>query len=389
MRIALYEPPGPKRDPYPFGDSRVTELLALALDRSGYQVDRVAVGTEAPPAQPGDGVTAAREIEQMVASFASSARPRPDVWISSRIDHRSGDRAGRSVCAALGIPHILMQPKVDWSDDSGRAGEPTIPLQAIAAANATFVLSITDASAITERLSSHADRVVVLPPFVDFDAALPAVNNRQAHRALLAVKLQLPTDVPWLVAAGPMATDRDLDSYRFLAQAMMPMGTLNWRLIVAGAGPRHTEVLGLLARIPGRNHRMLMIDRPADLLALLVSGDLFVAPSIDESLPLAAIEAQSVGVPVVAGRSATMQNVVADSRTGMLTKPGNVASFGNAVSFLLRHPEFRRTYAEQGPRWVARNFDMRLVVSQLDATLHRAVRLADSDQAALPVRPAD
>jgi glycosyltransferase involved in cell wall biosynthesis len=386
MRIALYEPAGPKRDPYPFGDSRVTELLAVALDRSGYQVDRVAVGSEAPPTQPGDDMSGERDVEQMVRRFASSAGPRPDVWISSRIDRRSSDRIGAAVCAALGIPHILMQPKVDRS---GGAGEPVIPLQAIAAASATFVLSSTDASAITERLPSHADRVVVLPPFVDFDAALPAVNNRQAHRALLAVKLQLPTDVPWIVAAGAMATDRDLDSYRFLAQAMSPMGTLRWRLIVAGAGPRHTEVAGVLARIPGRNHRVLMIDTPADLLSLLASSDLFVAPSYDENLPLAAIEAQSVGVPVVATRGGEMQNIVADSRTGMLAKPGNVASFANAISFLLRHPEFRRTYAEQGPRWVARNFDMRLVVSQLDATLHRAARLANAERAAQPIRPVD
>jgi glycosyltransferase involved in cell wall biosynthesis len=387
MRIALYEPANLTGDPYPFGDSRVTELLAVALGRSGYQVDRVAATPDAAPAQSGEGIAVEREIERTVAAFASSARPRPDVWISSRIDHRSADRMGRAVCAALGIPHVLIQPRIGRAGDP--AGEPAIPLQAIAAANATFVLSGTDASAITERLPSHADRVVVLPPFIDFDAALPAVNNRHAHRALLAVKLQLPTDVPWIIAAGPMATDRDLDSYRFLVQAMMPMGTLGWRLIVAGAGPRYTEVLGLLARIPGRNHRMLTIDTPADLLALLASGDLFVAPSIDESLPLAAIESQSVGVPVVAGRSAEMQKVVADSRTGMLTKPGNVPSFGNAVSFLLRHPEFRRTYAEQGPRWVARNFDMRLVVSQLDATLHRAVRLANSDRPAQPIRPVD
>jgi glycosyltransferase involved in cell wall biosynthesis len=133
----------------------------------------------------------------------------------------------------------------------------------------------------------------------------------------------------------------------------------------------------------------LTIETPADLLALLASGDLFVMPSPDENLPLAAIEAQSVGVPVVAVRSAETQTVVSDSRTGMLTKPGNVASFGNAVSFLLRHPEFRRSYAEQGPRWVARNFDMRLVVSQLDATLHRAVRLANADPAISPVRPVE
>ncbi len=372
MRIALYQPARPDRDPYPFGSSRVTALMAAALRLAGHEVEQIAAGTEPS----GD------EVDRLVADLTPSGRPRPDVWISSRIDGRSGDGIGRAVGAALGIPHILLQP------DIGRAGE-TLPAQAIAAANATFALSGAYAARIAEGVPGLADRLIVLPPFVDLDPVRPAINSRQSNRTLLALKHQLPTDRPWLIVAGPMATDSDLESFRRLAQAMTPLSDLKCHLIVAGAGARRAEVGALLGRMPVRNHRVLATETPADLLALMACGDLFVWPSTDESLPLVVLEAQAVGLAVVAGKTAALEEVVGNSRTGMLVKPGNAPSLGNAIAFLLRHPDFRRTYAEQGPKWTGRYFDMRAVVSQLDATLRRVVRLAGPDGAALPVQGVD
>jgi hypothetical protein len=72
----------------------------------------------------------------------------------------------------------------------------------------------------------------------------------------------------------------------------------------------------------------------------------------------------------------------------MLTKPGNTAFLGNAVGFLLRHPDFRRTYADQGREW-SRNFGMHAAASTLDATLRRVVRPAGAGDAAPPIRPVD
>jgi hypothetical protein len=378
MRIALYRPAESNGDPYPFGDSRVGELIAGALRLAGHEVE---------PKELRCGSSDV-EIRQAVAELTSSGRPPPDVWISSQIDGRSGDRVGPAVSAALAIPYVLLQP---WFDRSAHSAgdKPAFPFQAIDAANATFVLSAAYAAKLAEHLPDHGDRVIGLPPFIDLDAVQPVINNRQTHRTLLVHKHQLPTGMPWLIVTGPMATGGDLDAFRLLTQAMTPLSTLTWCLIVAGSGCRRDEIRSLLRRIPVRHHRLLTVDSQADLLALLASGDLFIWPFTDESLPLPAIEAQALSLPIVAGRTAVMQEVVADGRTGMLVKPGNAASLGNAVGFLLRHPDFLRSHAEQGPKWVARHFDVRAIVSQLDATLHRVVRRTGAADPAPPVRAVD
>jgi glycosyltransferase involved in cell wall biosynthesis len=371
MRIALHEPGGAPGDPYPFGDSRLTELVAAALTLAGLQVDHVSPEEVPYPIGAGERGVAGRNLDQFVAAQTSPDRSRPDLWISSRVNEVGGVAVGRAVCAALGIPHVLLQPAVDPLRGVA-AGRNSVLHREIVEGSAIIVLSSGCESAIRSSFPSHADRVVLLPPFVDLDAVLPAASGRPIVRTRLAQQHQMRTEDPWLIAPGPMEGG-GLDSFRVLAQAMIGLAPLNWWLIVAGRGAQRAEVEALFWRIPVRRHRFVPVETPADLLALLAAADLFVWPSVDETLSLPALEAQALGLPVVAGRSAAMQDVVADGRTGMLTKPGNAASFGNAVSFLLRQPDFRRTYASQGPEWVSRNFDMRIVAAELEAALRRIV----------------
>lgn len=381
MRIVLSRPAESENDPYPFGDSRVAELMVAALRLAGHDVEAITT------TEPGSGRPIDIETARVVADLTSSG-PRPDVWISSQIDDFSGEGMGRAVSTALDIPHILLQPRIYQSADAA-GGKSTIPLQAIAAADATFAMSNAYAAKIAEALPDYGDRLIVLSPFIDFDAVVPAIENRQTSRTLLALRHQLPTDVPWLIAAGPLATNDDLDSFRLLAQAMTPLSNLKWYLIIVGAGSRGAEVAPLFGRMPVRCQRLLTVRTQAELLTLLACGDLFIWPSNDERLPLPAIEAQAAGLPVVAGKTAAMQDVVDDGRTGMLIKPGNAPSLSNAIRFLLSRPEFRRIYAQQGSKWAAQYFDMRAIVSQLDAALHQVVRRAGPHDTPRPIQAAD
>jgi glycosyltransferase involved in cell wall biosynthesis len=92
-----------------------------------------------------------------------------------------------------------------------------------------------------------------------------------------------------------------------------------------------------------------------------------------------------VGLAVVGPRSSAMLDVVANGQTGMLTKPGNEASFTNAVTFLLRQPDFRRTFAQKAPQWVSTNFDFNVVAPQLNAAI---LRVSDAFRSRQPRTPA-
>jgi glycosyltransferase involved in cell wall biosynthesis len=60
-----------------------------------------------------------------------------------------------------------------------------------------------------------------------------------------------------------------------------------------------------------------------------------VWPAINEAYGMALLEAQSAGMPVVAGRTGGVPDIVRDGVTGLLTPIGDEAAFAEAVASLL------------------------------------------------------
>ncbi|MEB3187795.1 MAG: glycosyltransferase [bacterium] len=108
------------------------------------------------------------------------------------------------------------------------------------------------------------------------------------------------------------------------------------RLVIGGAGPQTGEYralateLGIADRVdwPG-------FVEPAGLVELYRTFDMFVAPSRIESYCVAAIEAQAVGVPVVATRVGGLPGVVVDGTTGRIVPPEDPAAMAAAIAELL------------------------------------------------------
>src|SRR3546814_15098447 len=64
------------------------------------------------------------------------------------------------------------------------------------------------------------------------------------------------------------------------------------------------------------------------------------------------LEAQAAGIPVVAGRSPGVENVVAEGVTGYLSDPG-LATFAASVREMLSQKASRVAMAEAGPTLIA------------------------------------
>ena len=370
MRVALYEPPGPRSDSYPFGASRLADLVELALGICAHQVSRI-------PARPSDESIgpgfqeAGAEARWLIDHFRTAQRPPPDIWISSRLSDRAVDVIGPAVSAAFGIPYVLLQPETPASETARDSREAREVLETVRAADAAIVFSSAHAASYRQAVPDPGDRLIILPPFIDLDQILSTTRSRIALRRAFEVQLRIRPDIPWLIAAGPMSSARDVDSFRLVARAVSASANLESQLIVAGNGPRRAEVEGLFQSLPRRIDRHLPISTPEALAALLAAGDVFLWPAVDEAFSLTTVEAQAAGLAVVSCRSPGVVDVLAEGQTGLLAKPDNDASFINAAAFALRHPEFRRTFAGNGPKWVGKHFDIHVVAPRLSDAIRR------------------
>jgi alpha-1,3-rhamnosyl/mannosyltransferase len=81
-------------------------------------------------------------------------------------------------------------------------------------------------------------------------------------------------------------------------------------------------------------------------------ASMLVLPSFDEGFGLPALEAMTMGVPVVAARRGALPEVVGDA--GLLIDPEDHAALAAAMEHVLTDPEARRRMADAGVRQAAR-----------------------------------
>jgi glycosyltransferase involved in cell wall biosynthesis len=136
-----------------------------------------------------------------------------------------------------------------------------------------------------------------------------------------------------------------------LIEAMPPLAARFPELAVVVIG--HGSLRDRLTRQAGDLGVADVLHLPGhrtDARMLLDAADVFVLPSRQEGLPLVALEAMDVGLPVVGTDVIGTAEVVVDGETGALVPPGDAPALGAALARLLDDPQLRATYGEAGRR---------------------------------------
>lgn len=98
----------------------------------------------------------------------------------------------------------------------------------------------------------------------------------------------------------------------------------------------------------GLENRISLLGFRDDVPRLLAACDLVVLPSLADPLPVAILEAMSLGRPVIATRSGGCEEMVLDGRTGRLVMPGDPQSLAEAIVELLEDPQRAAMMGEEG-----------------------------------------
>jgi glycosyltransferase involved in cell wall biosynthesis len=194
-------------------------------------------------------------------------------------------------------------------------------------------------------------RWVALPPFLD------------ASR--YAVREPRPADeTPRLIAVAMMRSGDKLASYRVLGAALKQLLDLRWTLDIVGDGPARGAVEDALRPLGSRVSYRGALDAKT-IAAVLAEADLFVWPAINEAFGMALLEAQASGLPVVAGASGGVGDIVLPGTTGLLAPPGDADAFASAVRRLIRDPAARAAMGLAAAQKVRREHDLPIAAARL------------------------
>ncbi len=213
-----------------------------------------------------------------------------------------------------------------------------------------------------------ATRLALVPSGVE----LPAAGVREATGAAdLRALLGVPADAPVVGTVAALAPHKDHATLlRAAARVVAVRRDVHFAWVGEGgcraALERQRAELGL------ERHVHLLGFRP-DALGLLAQFTVFALSSHLEGLCTSLLDAQSLGVPVVATAVGGVPDVVSDGRTGRLVPGRDAAALAAVLLEALERPEERRRWAEAA-RVSVRDFDVRHMVERSLAEYGRVLR---------------
>jgi glycosyltransferase involved in cell wall biosynthesis len=146
------------------------------------------------------------------------------------------------------------------------------------------------------------------------------------------------------------------------------------RLLCAGhAQDAYASEVRAVAESEGVADRIDWAGPRSDIDAILHAIDVYVLPSLEESLPLSILEAMASGRPVVATSVGGIPECVVDGVTGRLVVPGKPEPLAAAIVDLLRNPTLRDAFGEAGRQRVTERFSTRSQVDRIEQIFSRMV----------------
>lgn len=126
------------------------------------------------------------------------------------------------------------------------------------------------------------------------------------------------------------------------------------------------RVVGLSRRL-GLEDRVIFLGFKDDISPILAAADIVVHPSLfGEGLPLAILEAMVTGRPIIATPVGGIPEVIRDGETGLLVPPGDSPALAEAITRLLRDPEWASKLGTVAQSLVKREYSGEAMVRKIE-----------------------
>jgi L-malate glycosyltransferase len=144
------------------------------------------------------------------------------------------------------------------------------------------------------------------------------------------------------------------------------------RLVMIGDGPERAVAERRLGEL-GLGERVAFLGNQENFVELLAASDVFLMPSEQESFGLAALEALSCGVPVVASHIGGIPELVSHGETGYLAPVGEVGTMAAHVLTLLRDAARWQAFSHCARERVLACFRLRPAIDRYEALYQRLI----------------
>jgi len=186
-----------------------------------------------------------------------------------------------------------------------------------------------------------------------FDHAVADVNFRQ--------KFGIPGDHIVVGTVAAMVRHKDYPSLLKAAKIVIQQHD-QVSFCALGDGPRKQHILNLAEQLQ-LGSRFIFAGFQEQVGGFLRNFDIFVLASLLEGLGTSILDAQAVGLPIVACHTGGIAEIVLQGRNGLLVAPGNEKQLAKAILTLVRDAELRKKFGANSLQNV-KKFDIKNTVAK-------------------------
>jgi glycosyltransferase involved in cell wall biosynthesis len=240
--------------------------------------------------------------------------------------------------------------------------------RAVRGAAGIFMLSPAD-EAIVKELGLQGDELSV----VSNGVSIPEPGDERSDGAICRRRGIPPLRTPGQITCMFLANHTPNKGLPVLLDALARLKQ-PYLMIIAGER-RDGIAYDAAMRACGPGQRLVVTGRieDAEIGALFRRSDLFVFPTLADTLPLVVLEAMAHGVPVVASRVGGIPYQI-DPSCGALVPPGDPAALAATISLLAAQPEKLAEMGRMARRRVQAEFTWEAAAEQALAGYERILR---------------
>lgn len=101
------------------------------------------------------------------------------------------------------------------------------------------------------------------------------------------------------------------------------------------------------------------------VITSMQKAHIFLLPSITEALPVVLMEAQAVGIPVIATNVGSVSQIVIDGKSGFLVPERDTDALVKRLNYLIEHPELWTDMGRCGRKYVEEKYDIKKLNQKL------------------------
>lgn len=160
----------------------------------------------------------------------------------------------------------------------------------------------------------------------------------------------------------------------YLFQALAEMNDPRVRLDIVGTGGREQRLkakireLGLETQVRFSGYKSAL-----EVAEHYHQADIFILPSLSESLAMVLLEAMSCGLPIIASDVGGIPEVVADGENGLLIPPGNVNAIIEAIHRLTNDSLLRSRISQNNPIKIQEQFTWKKIALNYQAIYNESL----------------